>query len=65
MATCDWLHGECDRIATTTLTRNNGEVALLCEEHREETIRLLRKAAEANVFTPEVDHWFILNKIPS
>jgi hypothetical protein len=64
MATCDYMHGECDRVATTTLTRNDGVVVQLCEEHRDETIRLMKKLVEA-MECDEADHWFVLNKIPA
>jgi hypothetical protein len=62
MAQCGFTYGKCDCIATTTLTKIDGEVVQFCEKHRDEMIRRLRKMAEDGV--AEADHWFILNKIP-
>ena len=71
MAKCNYNYGAgCDRIATTTLMKNSGEIVQLCELHRDTMIALFKKIADGTIKThredgvAEANHWFVLNKIP-
>jgi hypothetical protein len=62
MADCKFVVGEeqkltCKRVATTTLTKHDGEVVQLCEFHAAFLIQLAKDC--------EADHWLVMNKIPS
>jgi len=72
MSKCEFNYDEgCDSVATTTLTKNNGEVVQLCEEHSEFIINLAKRIADGEVDMglddPEAsaNHWLVKNKIPS
>lgn len=73
MATCEFDKNgacACDAPATTTLLKNNGQIAQLCELHREIMIDVFKgvldgvmdfgRSEEAKV---GANHWFRINKI--
>jgi hypothetical protein len=69
---CEYNYGgECDRVATTTLTRNNGQVQQLCERHRNILITLFKGIASGDIHVEqdtavtEANHWLVKNKILS
>jgi hypothetical protein len=67
---CDYQHGTCDGVATTTLMKNDGEVVQLCEFHRLVMIAAFRALASKEFEQDEevvaaATHWLVLNKIPS
>lgn len=71
MANCNWQHGACDRIATTALIKNDGEIEQLCEEHYDRVIILMKRIASGENLIDHDDadiaanHWLVKNKIPS
>ena len=71
MAECNYSNGGCNRVATTTLMKFNGEIVQLCEEHRNELIAqakhiVTKKLKTRSGFTEiEANHWLVINKIPS
>lgn len=72
MANCNYNMGyECDRLATTTLTKNNGEVVQFCEEHRQFMIDFFKGVAAGEIDMehddqiPVATHWLVKNKISS
>jgi hypothetical protein len=73
MTNCNFRYGvkQCDKIATTTLKKNNGEEVQLCEEHRLLLINLAKSIAGGEVDVDlenaeeETTHWLVINRIPS
>jgi hypothetical protein len=66
MANCNWRDGACDQAATTTLTKNSGEVVQLCEAHRNLMIKIAKVyATNQEDGEIEANHWLVKNKIPS
>jgi hypothetical protein len=72
LAKCNWNFGTCEAVATTTLTKNSGEIVQLCEEHRDWMIKLFGRIASGEYVLDwrddgeiQANHWFVLNKIPS
>ena len=76
MAKCKFTRSDeeiCEAEATTTLTKANGTVVQLCEEHRDWLIHLFKGVRDGTVPVSEKnsknldsksDHWFVINKIP-
>ena len=71
MAKCCFGFDLCNRIATTTLKRGNGEIVQLCEEHSQFMIDFAKGVASGEIDfdldDPQAtaNHWLVKNKIPS
>jgi len=72
MSKCAFNYDDgCDAVATTTLTKNNGEVVQLCERHHDYLIHLFMRIAGGDRIVEYEDaesaasHWLVKNKIPS